>query len=96
MRFSLFNASLGDPTGRETFVDEAREYVDLQRRHLARENQGLLPLADQLLTDEDDQAVIAEFRSREEEGLPREEVRSRVRKICKKHLVSFEREVKVH
>jgi len=90
MRFSLFNAALGDPTGRVEFAREANAYLDLQRRHMARENLGLLPLAEHLLTEEDDAEVLEEFRRQEAGRIPRDEVLERVRQLCAKVGVPFE------
>lgn len=84
MRFSLFNAKLGDPSGLQDFMREAQAYVEFQRAHMAFENLTLLPLAEQLLTKEDDEAVLAEFQRRETGGLSREEIRERVRGLCER------------
>jgi hemerythrin-like domain-containing protein len=84
MRFSLFDARLGDPSGRARFIAEARAYVELQRQHMAFENLTVLPLAEQLLTGEDEQAVLAEFRRCEAESMPRDEIRERVHGLCER------------
>ncbi len=90
MRFSLFNAALGDPTDRETFTSEAQAYVDLQRQHMAREDQALLPLAEELFTEQDDEDVLEQFRRMDTDGLGRDEVQSRVTELCNRlHVPSW-------
>ena len=90
MRFSLFNAALGDPASRSAFGDEARAYIELQREHIARENQGLLPLAEQLLTDEEDLQVLEDFARAVPDYPEREDVRLSVRRLCSRLQVPFE------
>jgi hemerythrin-like domain-containing protein len=65
------------------FQREATRYVALQRAHLLRENMELLPLADGLLSGEDDEAVMQGFVALEKEG-PEELKRifERVRALC--------------
>lgn len=89
MRFSLFNAALGDPAGREEFVGDALSYLALQRQHMAREDQALLPLAEELFDAEDDDDVLAEFRRLEAEGYSGDEVATRVQDLCAQLGVAF-------
>jgi hemerythrin-like domain-containing protein len=90
MRFNLFNASLGDPAGREAFLSGAEAYLNLQRQHMAQESQGLLPLAEQLLSDQDDADVLAAFQRFEGKGLAREDVQKRLQGVCERLGVTFE------
>ncbi len=64
----LLGAIYGDTRSLQEFRREARRYVELQREHLARENRELLPLAEFLLTPEDDEAVTRGFASLEGGG----------------------------
>jgi hemerythrin-like domain-containing protein len=64
----LLGAVYGDARSLLDFQREARRYVELQRRHVLLENQRLLPLAEALLSSEDDEAVIRGFASLEREG----------------------------
>jgi len=51
---------------------------------MAFENLTVLPLAEQLLTGEDAEAVAAEFRRCESESLSRDEIRERVYGLCER------------
>jgi len=90
MRFNLFNAALGDPSGRAAFLTEAESYLDLQRQHMTQESLGLLPLAEQLLSEEDDEEVLAEFHRLDGEGLGREQIVSSLRGLCERLGVAVE------
>ena len=68
MNAELLGAIFGKTRSLRDFQREARRYVGLQRSHLLHENQALLPLAESLLTPEDDETVIQGFVSLEHEG----------------------------
>lgn len=68
LRQELLGAVFGDGRSLNAFRREARHYVELQRAHLVHENRELLPLAELLLTPEDDQAVLRGFTALERQG----------------------------
>jgi len=70
----LLGAVYGEPRSLRDFLREARRFVGVQRAHLVQENRELLPLAEFLLTPEDDQAVLQGFQDLEAGGAgePRE------------------------
>jgi hemerythrin-like domain-containing protein len=79
----LLGAIWGESRSLLDFQREARRYVELQRSHLAHENRELLPLAETLLTPEDDQAVLRGFTALETRG-PAElrQVFRRIEALC--------------
>jgi hemerythrin-like domain-containing protein len=64
----LLGAIYGDPRSLADFRREARRYVQLQRAHLAHENRDVLPLAEFLLTPEDDRVIVQGYSDLEPEG----------------------------
>jgi hypothetical protein len=65
------------------FRREAHRYVAVQRAHVVHENERLLPLADQLLTPADDEAVVQGFAGLERAGsVAVKEVVGRIRALC--------------
>ena len=68
MNEQLLGAIYGQARSLRDFRREARAYSFLQRDHLLRENQTLLPLADQLLRHEDDETVMQAFVALEHDG----------------------------
>lgn len=58
---ALLGAIYGEARSLQDFRREAASYLELQREHVLHENQELLPLADVLLTREDDEAVMRGF-----------------------------------
>jgi hemerythrin-like domain-containing protein len=57
----LLGAIYGEMHSLRDFQREALRYVAMQRRHLQHENHELLPLADELLTPEDDESAMQGF-----------------------------------
>jgi hemerythrin-like domain-containing protein len=68
MTSGLLGAIFGEKRSLRDFQREARRYVQLQRDHIVHENQALLPLAELLLTPEDDEIVMQGFVSLEHDG----------------------------
>lgn len=64
----LLGAIYGDACSLQAFQREARRYVQLQANHLQHENRELLPLAEFLLTPEDDRTVMLGFAGLEAHG----------------------------
>ena len=63
---SLFYAVANDAAvEREQLFGAARDYVDLQRRHLQRENEILLPLVADMLTDADWEKISGRLQERQ-------------------------------
>ncbi len=56
-----FEACRRDPGAAPHFRALAKDYVDFQRRHMMREDQGLLPVALEVLTDADMDALNQAF-----------------------------------
>lgn len=83
MSQSLLGAVYGRPTSLREFQREALRYAQLHRSHVLHENQALLPLAEQLLTAEDDEAVMGGFVDLEHGGPQRlKQVFERIRGLC--------------
>jgi len=68
MNGELLGAIFGETRSLLDFQREARRYVQLQRGHILHENQVLLPLAELLLTCEDDETVMQGFVRLEHDG----------------------------
>lgn len=83
MSQELLGAIYGCPQSLRDFQREARRFVLTQRAHLAHENRELLPLAETLLTPEDDQAIAGWFQAmdREEPGEARD-ILARIEALC--------------
>lgn len=80
---ALLGAIYGDARSLRDFLRESRNYVALHRDHIKHENTELLPLAEFLLTPEDDQAVLQGFTDLESQGP--EELRrifQRIENLC--------------
>lgn len=67
MKRSLLGAAYGHAMDLREFLRAAGRYLDLQRQHMARENGQLLPLAESLLTEEDDALLVQAFRAMDED-----------------------------
>lgn len=72
MRARIEGAAYGDPLSRDAFTVAARSYIDIQRGHSEIEDRRLLPLAAEVLTPADDQAIAAEYERLEVQYLGRE------------------------
>jgi hemerythrin-like domain-containing protein len=83
MSQELLGAIYGQTHSLRDFQREALRYVHLQREHVLHENQAVLPLADFLLTPEDDESVMRGFVSLEREGPQHlKQVFERIRGLC--------------
>ena len=95
MRSNLLGAEHGESLSLREFVRQAREYVELQRKHMAKETAVVLPLAERLLTAADDQAIMEGI-----DGLlsggpqARERVFERVRGLCERLEVSVDSRIR--
>lgn len=54
-------AERGEPAAVDQFTRNARGYLELLRNHIAKEDRCLFSMADQVLTDADDEALLAAF-----------------------------------
>lgn len=61
MRVNVLGAVHGEPGCVRQFLHEAKDYLDLQRAHMQREQRILFPLADDLLSAEADERCKAGF-----------------------------------
>jgi hemerythrin-like domain-containing protein len=83
MNGALLGAIFGETRSLRDFQREARRYVRLQRDHVLHENQALLPLAEVLLTPEDDETVMQGFVSLEQDGSEKlSRVFERIGELC--------------
>ena len=57
----------GDPQAGRQVVSSARAYVALLHDHIAKEDEVLFPMADELLTEEEQNQVLADFAKVEQE-----------------------------
>ena len=55
------------PEARRLFAAAAHDYVDLLRRHIAKETEGLLPLSERLLSQPEQLALAGKFEEMEEQ-----------------------------
>jgi hemerythrin-like domain-containing protein len=62
---ALPEAETGDRAGMETIASNLTSYVELLRSHISKEDSGLFPTADGLLTEQDNQALAASFEKAE-------------------------------
>lgn len=58
-------AAAGHVAAPQTFLDQVRGYVQLLREHIAKEDQRLFPMADQVLSEADQAELIRSFRHTE-------------------------------
>jgi hemerythrin-like domain-containing protein len=70
----------------DAFVVLARDYVAIQRKHAAWEDERLLPLAEEFLNDHDDSRMLAAFRRIEARrpNVGPGEVSAFVEKLCER------------
>lgn len=61
IRDSIEGAATGDEQARRTFVHSALEFVALLRAHIQKEDHCLFPAADQMLNEEDREALGQRF-----------------------------------
>lgn len=61
------NAAQGTPEAYWDFVDQARAYLALMREHIRMEDERLFPLADEVLTDREQQLLLEVFGQQQEE-----------------------------
>jgi hemerythrin-like domain-containing protein len=82
MSHELLGAIYGQPRSLRDFQREALRYANLHRQHVLHENQAVLPLAEAILTPEDDENIMQGFASLEREGPQRlKEVFDRVQAL---------------
>jgi hemerythrin-like domain-containing protein len=61
MATAIDAAAAGDAGALQRFVENARAYIELLREHIEKEDHCLFPMANQLLTEKDQQALTAAF-----------------------------------
>jgi hemerythrin-like domain-containing protein len=61
MATAIDAAASGQADALQRFVDSARAYVELLREHIEKEDHCLFPMANQLLTEKDQQDLTAAF-----------------------------------
>jgi len=84
MRLNVLGARYGEPGCVRDFVQQARAYCDLQRRHMIQENLELLPMAERLLTPEGDAEVVSGFDEIDGvRGASPDGVRESIRTLCR-------------
>jgi hemerythrin-like domain-containing protein len=69
MAAAIDPAAEGDTDAVRLFADHARNYVDLLRQHILKEDQRLFPMANHRLTGEDQQALLRAFADVEDRDL---------------------------
>ena len=91
MRLNLEGACYAEPLCLDGFVFHARAYIALQRKHMAKENLHLLPLAERVLGEADDARLVHDFRQVDERsGLG--DAPARVARLCRRLSVDPRRE----
>jgi len=68
-RMSEAVSNLTDETNRQQFVTAAREYINLLRQHIWKEDNVLFQMAQQVLTEADDAALVERFERHEREHI---------------------------
>lgn len=61
MADSVAKAAGGDSAAIEVFSDSARGYVELLRAHILKEDNALFPMADDMLSEDDQQRLMQAF-----------------------------------
>lgn len=61
MAQSLEAAAAGDAPALLVFVDNARNYIQLLRAHIQKEDRILFPMADRILSEDDQKTLLGEF-----------------------------------
>ena len=61
MRTAIDRLRVGDAAARPAFVTSAHAYLELLRVHIAIEDGDLYPVAEELLTSEEDRTLLREF-----------------------------------
>ena len=61
MSAAIDAAERGEPAAVDQFTRNAKGYIELLRNHINKEDHCLFPMADQALTDADDEALLAAF-----------------------------------
>lgn len=83
MNQELLGAIYGEHRSLRDFQRESLRYIALHREHLLHENQAVLPLADFLLTPEDDESVMQGFVCLEREGPQHlKQIFERIQHLC--------------
>jgi hemerythrin-like domain-containing protein len=60
-------ASEGEPSALDAYLGGAREYIDLLRSHIQKEDRVLFPMADRVLSNEDQENLRVAFKEAEKE-----------------------------
>lgn len=68
-RMRRASSNLAEEADRQEFITAAREYIALLRRHISKEDDVLFPMAQQVLTEADDEALLERFERHEREQL---------------------------
>jgi hemerythrin-like domain-containing protein len=66
---SVAHAAKGDAAARGRFITSARAYVELLRQHIGKEDHCLFPMADQILTADDQQSLMHSFDEKEQSDI---------------------------
>jgi len=69
MDAALADAARGERGREAAFANAAREYVELLRQHIAKEDNILFPMAESVLRDEDRAELLASFETVEHDDL---------------------------
>ncbi|MFA0758190.1 MAG: hypothetical protein NOOUEUKL_000848, partial [Candidatus Fervidibacter sp.] len=62
-------SNLADEANRQQFVTAAREYINLLRQHIWKEDNVLFQMAQQVLTEADDATLVERFERHEREQI---------------------------
>ena len=66
---AIDQAAAGDAAFQWRFTEQAWAYIELLRQHIAKENQRLFVMADERLTEDDQQALLDAFAAVEDEEM---------------------------
>jgi hemerythrin-like domain-containing protein len=92
MWLNLEGACNGEPVRVNRFVTNALMYSRLQHKHVREEEGYLLPLAESILTPEDDQRILRGYRQIDERLGGLRGVRRKLRALCRRFCIEVEPE----
>ena len=81
METEIDNIKNGDESSFTVLYENMQEYIDLLRAHISKENKVLFPLADKVLTQEDQEELLKEFAIVENTVLGKQQIMRLITKI---------------
>jgi len=90
LRGQLLSLLKKDETAKRNFVRDAEAYAQMQREHMSAENRVLFPMAERILTLQDDHDLLEEFDRLDHTGPgAARRLRERIEALCERLGVPF-------